>query len=158
MPPVGYEISTDPQRLDMDRIHRFLSTEAYSSPVVPGDCVQRPLPNRELLVPLPRRPPTAAVLDRAREVGAGRVACWTAGHDLDLSELGFQPGWEPHWMAVVTRAEPLDQRVSEADDVPEYDDYGRRLLDLTRRPESYLFVAREDGRFAGHGWRHVTGG
>jgi GNAT superfamily N-acetyltransferase len=121
-------------------------------------CVHQPLPNRELLVPFPLRPPTAAVLDRAREVGAGRVACWTAGHDLDLSELGFQPGWEPHWMAVVTRAEPLDQRVSEADDVPEYDDYGRRLLDLTRRPESYLFVAREDGRFAGHGWLHVTGG
>src|SRR5206468_3597984 len=32
-------------------------------------CVHQPLPNRELLVPFPRRPPTAAVLDRAREVG-----------------------------------------------------------------------------------------
>jgi GNAT superfamily N-acetyltransferase len=41
MPPVGYEISTDPQRLDMDRIHRFLSTEAYWSPVVPRDVVER---------------------------------------------------------------------------------------------------------------------
>jgi GNAT superfamily N-acetyltransferase len=36
-----YEISNDPERLDLDRIHRFLSTEAYWSPGVGRDVVER---------------------------------------------------------------------------------------------------------------------
>jgi GNAT superfamily N-acetyltransferase len=39
--PNEYEISTDPQRLDVDRIHRFLSTEAYWSPGVAREVVER---------------------------------------------------------------------------------------------------------------------
>jgi GNAT superfamily N-acetyltransferase len=45
MPAVGYEISTDRERLDLDRIHRFLSTEAYWSPGVPRDVVERAIEN-----------------------------------------------------------------------------------------------------------------
>jgi GNAT superfamily N-acetyltransferase len=45
MPAVGYEISTDRERLDLDRIHRFLSTEAYWSPGVPREVVERSLEN-----------------------------------------------------------------------------------------------------------------
>jgi len=38
----GYEISTDPDRLDVDAIHRFLSEEAYWSPAdVPRERVDR---------------------------------------------------------------------------------------------------------------------
>jgi GNAT superfamily N-acetyltransferase len=36
-----YEISTDPARLDLDRIHRFLSTQAYWSPGVAREVVER---------------------------------------------------------------------------------------------------------------------
>jgi GNAT superfamily N-acetyltransferase len=42
---VGYEISTDKTRLDLDRVHRFLSTEAYWSPGVPRDVVERSIEN-----------------------------------------------------------------------------------------------------------------
>jgi GNAT superfamily N-acetyltransferase len=45
MPRVGYEISTDRTRLDLPRIHRFLSTEAYWSPGVPRDVVERSIEN-----------------------------------------------------------------------------------------------------------------
>jgi GNAT superfamily N-acetyltransferase len=45
MPAVGYEISTDKSRLDLDRIHRFLSTEAYWSPGVARDVVERSIEN-----------------------------------------------------------------------------------------------------------------
>ena len=38
--PDGYVVSTDPLRLDVDRIHRFLST-AYWSAGVPREVVQR---------------------------------------------------------------------------------------------------------------------
>ena len=45
MPGVSYEISTDRTRLDVARIHRFLSTEAYWSPGVPRDVVERSIEN-----------------------------------------------------------------------------------------------------------------
>src|SRR4051794_40714033 len=41
MPGVAYEISTDPERLDLPRVHRFLSTEAYWSPGVEFETVER---------------------------------------------------------------------------------------------------------------------
>jgi GNAT superfamily N-acetyltransferase len=37
----GYEISTDPARVDVALTHRFLSEEAYWSPGVPEDVVRR---------------------------------------------------------------------------------------------------------------------
>jgi GNAT superfamily N-acetyltransferase len=39
--PDEYEISTDRARLDLDSIHRFLSTEAYWSPGVAREVVER---------------------------------------------------------------------------------------------------------------------
>jgi GNAT superfamily N-acetyltransferase len=38
---VAYEISTDRARLDLPRVHRFLSTEAYWSPGVSLELVER---------------------------------------------------------------------------------------------------------------------
>jgi GNAT superfamily N-acetyltransferase len=38
---VSYEISTDRDRLDLPRVHRFLSTEAYWSPGVSFETVER---------------------------------------------------------------------------------------------------------------------
>ena len=37
----SYEISTDRSRIDLGRVHRFLSTEAYWSPGVSRDVVER---------------------------------------------------------------------------------------------------------------------
>jgi GNAT superfamily N-acetyltransferase len=45
MPGVSYEISTDRARLDIPRIHRFLSTEAYWSPGVSREVVERSIEN-----------------------------------------------------------------------------------------------------------------
>jgi GNAT superfamily N-acetyltransferase len=39
--PAEYTISTDPERLDVDVVHRFLSTDAYWSPGVARDVVER---------------------------------------------------------------------------------------------------------------------
>jgi GNAT superfamily N-acetyltransferase len=121
-------------------------------------CVHQPLPHGELLVPFPERPPGAAVLERGRELGVRRIGCWTATGDVDLSSTGFTPGWEPHWMAAPATAATADPRVAEVTEVAEYDDYGRMLLALTRDERSFLFVAREEGRFAGHAWLHVAAG
>ncbi len=40
-----YEISTDPARLDLDVVHRYLSEEAYWSPGVPRATVERAVEN-----------------------------------------------------------------------------------------------------------------
>jgi GNAT superfamily N-acetyltransferase len=45
MPRVAYEISTDRGRLDIPRVHRFLSTEAYWSPGVSREVVERSIEN-----------------------------------------------------------------------------------------------------------------
>ena len=120
-------------------------------------CVDR---GDELLIPFPERLPSEEVL----ELGFRRVGCWSAepSEELDahMRRLGFDPGWEPHWMTAPAGPSAPDPRVSEPTEVPEYDDHGRTLLALTReRPQtSFLFVAREDGRFAGHAWLHVAAG
>jgi GNAT superfamily N-acetyltransferase len=148
---------TDNQRSWMSAVARVAGGSTFEVDGVV--CVHKPLPHRELLVPFPERAPGAGVLDRARELGVRRIGCWTAAHELDLSPLGFTPGWAPHWMAAPTRAAPQDPRVSESIEVPEWDDYGQRLLGLTREGEnSFLFVAREEGRLAGHAWLHAAAG
>ena len=43
--PSGYEISTDPARLDLDVIHRYLSEESYWARGVPRAVVARALNN-----------------------------------------------------------------------------------------------------------------
>jgi GNAT superfamily N-acetyltransferase len=147
---------TDNQRSWMSAVASVTGGSTFE--VEGAVCVHQPVPHGELLVPFPQRAPDGALLDRARALGVRRVGCWTAGRDLDLSELGFDPGWEPHWMASPAGAAPPDPRVGEAHEVSEYDEYGQRLLALTRSATSFLFVAREDGRFAGQAWLHVAAG
>jgi GNAT superfamily N-acetyltransferase len=38
---LGYEVSTDPARIDVDVVHRFLEQESYWCPGVPRDVVER---------------------------------------------------------------------------------------------------------------------
>jgi GNAT superfamily N-acetyltransferase len=45
MSVVGYEISTDQDRLDVDLIFRFLSEESYWSPGIPRTVVERSINN-----------------------------------------------------------------------------------------------------------------
>ena len=42
--PTGYVVSTDPVRLDVDRVYRFLST-AYWSAGIPREIVERSIAN-----------------------------------------------------------------------------------------------------------------
>lgn len=43
--PEGYEISTDPARLDVDVIYKFLSEESYWSPGIAREVVERSIAN-----------------------------------------------------------------------------------------------------------------
>ncbi|MEA2467281.1 MAG: hypothetical protein QOJ57_1407 [Thermoleophilaceae bacterium] len=114
----------------------------------------------ELLILFPNALPGPEVL----KTDARTVGCWAASPDARLDAhllaLGFEPGWQPHWMCARAEPSPPDPRVSEPSEVPEYDDHGQSLLRLTQeRPQtSFLFVAREDGAFGGHVWLHAAAG
>ena len=43
--PAGYEISTDPHRLDVNVIHKFLTEDSYWSPGIPRATVERAIAN-----------------------------------------------------------------------------------------------------------------
>ncbi|HEY3056504.1 MAG TPA: GNAT family N-acetyltransferase [Thermoanaerobaculia bacterium] len=42
---MGYEVSTDKSRLDIDLIHNFLSTESYWAKKIPRDVLERSIEN-----------------------------------------------------------------------------------------------------------------
>jgi GNAT superfamily N-acetyltransferase len=45
----GYELSTDPDRVDVDRVHRWLSTDSYWAAGRPRDVVERAFANSLVL-------------------------------------------------------------------------------------------------------------
>ena len=45
MLPAGFEVSTDPTRIDLDYVHRYLSQQSYWAGAVPRDVVARSVAN-----------------------------------------------------------------------------------------------------------------
>jgi ribosomal protein S18 acetylase RimI-like enzyme len=126
----------------------------------------------EAQLPFPRRLPRAgldALLGWARRTNVPGIGCWVTGLEptgelaARLVARGFEWGWQPHWMARELDRLPLDgadPRVQLVHAVPEYDGFGRAVLELTRRrPRRFWHaVARIDGAYAGHASAHVVGG
>jgi hypothetical protein len=102
----------------------------------------------------------------ALEVGVREVGCWAAASDATLaarlSALGFQDGWQPHWMGL----DPQTRRV-EADrfELEETTACDRDLPYCSPRHESVIasgdgihhFVARETSAIVGHAVLNVDG-
>ena len=88
--PAGYVVSTDPVRLDVDRIHRFLST-AYWSRGIPRDVVQRSIANSlpfGLYAPSGQQAGFARVVtDRATYAYLGDVYVETAHRSRGLGKF-----------------------------------------------------------------------
>ena len=88
--PAGYVVSTDPVRLDVDRIHRFLST-TYWSRGIPRDVVQRSIANSlpfGLYAPSGQQAGFARVVtDRATYAYLGDVYVETAHRSRGLGKF-----------------------------------------------------------------------
>jgi GNAT superfamily N-acetyltransferase len=134
-------------------------------------CVQRKMPLNQVEILFPARLEPGAVeriLAWSEEAGVRTVGCWTSGLGDDervrdiLEPRGFTEGWQPHWMyaRLPLEAAAPDARIEEVTEVPDYDEYGQTLLEMTRvRPRdrrSWHYVAREDGKLAGMIWLHTT--
>jgi ribosomal protein S18 acetylase RimI-like enzyme len=99
----------------------------------------------------------------ACESGANEIGCWALAPDGELgsrlSQLGFQDGWEPHWMGT----DPRGQREEPGHEVEETAECARCLPYSSKGHESVLggnvhhFVVREGPTIVGHAVLNVDG-
>jgi GNAT superfamily N-acetyltransferase len=99
----------------------------------------------------------------ARESGAIEIGCWALTPDHAVGErltaLGFQDGWEPHWMGV-DPAVPLDdpsheveESTSCARDLP----YSSESHETMLGGDAHHFVVRDGHAIVGHAVLNVDG-
>jgi len=95
----------------------------------------------------------------AVERGVSEVGCWGLAPDERLGRrllaLGFQDGWQPHWMGIepADRPEPADA-AEESGECSTALPYGH---DSAPADVARHFVARERGALVGHAVLHVEG-
>jgi GNAT superfamily N-acetyltransferase len=99
----------------------------------------------------------------ARESGAREIGCWALLPDDDLaarlSGLGFQDGWQPHWMG----ADPRGQMDEPGHEIEATTDCARELPYSSGGHESVLggdvhhFVVRDGVTIVGHAVLNVDG-
>ena len=98
----------------------------------------------------------AQAVARAREAGVAEVGCWALEPDGELGDqlrrLGFQDGWQPHWMSVDPRV-PRDapghpiERSGDCDpELPYASPQHRQML----AGDVQHLVARQGGQIVGH--------
>jgi GNAT superfamily N-acetyltransferase len=95
----GYEISTDPARLDLDRVHRWLSTDAYWALGRPRDVVVRAAQASLLFGVYAPHGTQVAV---ARAVTDSATFAWLCDVYVDRAERGRGLG---SWLVGVARDE-----------------------------------------------------
>jgi GNAT superfamily N-acetyltransferase len=128
-----YEISTDPARLDLDVVHRFLSEEAYWSPSVSRDVVERSIENSICF----------GLYRKGRQVGFARVVTDKAAFAY-LADVFVLPDHRGHglgkWLIETVLAHPDLQGLRRfflgtADAHSLYERYGFRPVDPGRMME-----------------------
>jgi ribosomal protein S18 acetylase RimI-like enzyme len=104
----------------------------------------------------------AQAVHRALAAEVSEIGCWSLAPDerlgARLAQLGFQDGWQPHWMgldprsAVATRTDAVSETDECTDDVPYASPEHRAALG----GDVHHFVAR-NGRIVGHAVLNVDG-
>jgi len=98
----------------------------------------------------------------AREAGLAEVGCWSLEPDgalgSRLSKLGFQDGWQPHWLGIDVTQPPRDPayQVDEAPVCNRELPYWSELHERTADGVHHLMV-REGSRITGHTVLNVEG-
>jgi ribosomal protein S18 acetylase RimI-like enzyme len=144
---------------DVERNHR--SWLARGREAIEFDGVTLYLGKRSATLAFPRSDADVESATRtAVEHGVSEIGCWTLAPDERLGSrllaLGFQDGWQPHWMGLEPprRREPRGQLVEESRacsaDLP----YGH---DPTPSDVARHFVACDGGALIGHVVLHVEG-
>lgn len=89
MLPQGYEVSTDPARIDLDYVHRYLSRESYWAGAIPRDVVARSVANA---LSFGLYAPDGAQVGFARVVTDRATFAWLADVFIDPGQQGLGLG------------------------------------------------------------------
>ncbi|CAN7305342.1 GNAT family N-acetyltransferase [Devosia sp. LjRoot16] len=89
MLPQGYEVSTDPTRIDLDYVHRYLSQQSYWAGAVPRDVVARSVANA---LSFGLYAPDGAQVGFARVVTDRATFAWLADVFIDPGRQGLGLG------------------------------------------------------------------
>jgi GNAT superfamily N-acetyltransferase len=95
----GYALSTDPARIDVERVHRWLSTDAYWARDRPYDVVARSIAN-SLVFGVYRPGPGGEQVAFARVVTDGATFAWLCDVYVDRAVRGAGIGT---WLATAAR-------------------------------------------------------
>lgn len=87
--PAGYEVSTDPARIDLDYVHRYLSRESYWAGAIPRDVVARSVANA---ISFGLYAPDGAQVGFARVITDRATFAWLADVFIDPARQGLGLG------------------------------------------------------------------
>ena len=89
MLPDGYEVSTDPARIDLDYVHRYLSQQSYWAGAIPRDVVARSVANA---LSFGLYAPGGAQVGFARVITDRATFAWLADVFIDPAQQGLGLG------------------------------------------------------------------
>lgn len=87
--PAGYEVSTDPARIDLDYVHRYLSRESYWAGAIPRDVVARSVANA---LSFGLYAPDGTQVGFARVITDRATFAWLADVFIDPAQQGLGLG------------------------------------------------------------------
>lgn len=87
--PDGYAVSTDPARIDLDYVHRYLSQESYWAGAIPRDVVARSVANA---LSFGLYAPDGAQVGFARVITDKATFAWLADVFIDPGQQGLGLG------------------------------------------------------------------
>ena len=144
---------------DVERNHRSWLARGRETVELDGLTLYLGTRNATLAFPRPDADLETAVR-MAAERGVSEVGCWGLVPNERLGRrllaLGFQDGWEPHWMGI----ESADRSVRAAEAAEESDQCSTALPyghDVAPADVARHFVARDGGALVGHAVLHVEG-
>lgn len=138
--PVGYEVSTDPARIDLDYVHRYLSQESYWAGAVPRDVVARSVANA---LSFGVYAPDGAQVGFARVVTDRATFAWLADVFIDPGRQGLGLG-KALMDAIVAHPDLQNLRrfmLATADAHGLYERYGFKTIE---NPERLMAIIRTD--------------
>ena len=140
MLPEGYEVSTDPARIDLDYVHRYLSHESYWAGAIPRDVVARSVVNA---LSFGLFAPGGAQVGFARVITDRATFAWLADVFIDPAQQGLGLG-KALMDAIVAHPDLQGLRrfmLATADAHSLYERYGFTAVE---NPERLMAILRTD--------------
>jgi GNAT superfamily N-acetyltransferase len=137
----GYTLSTDPDDVDVDMVHRWLSTDAYWALGRPQEVVEASVKSCDVWSIFA---PAGTQVAFARAVTDGLTFGWICDVYVDRAHRGRGIAtWMAREVVADLRARGLERLVLATSDA--HDVYRRAGFELPARPDKYMELVLKDG-------------